>query len=196
MNRYLKNFLKSILTFIRIDRYVYILKFIELQFFESGIVVRPKIDFKIVQALESDMDFIKSRLPEDWSQRIEYSKENNCEFYVAKGAKIYGFTTVNYDAIEMANGYIVRKLSDNQAYSFLSFVFPEYRGNRVFQKLKLDVCRMLLQRGIKDIFAFIDVANAASIKAQTNAGFEPRKMVYALILQGRPLKTFERKLRK
>jgi hypothetical protein len=203
----MKNLLKKITLFLGIDRVfrMYIEKCIELKFFDRGVTVQPKIDFEVKMATEKDMDYIKGKMTGKFARRIEYSQERNCEFFVAKGQNIYGFLAVNYDVIEMLNGFIVRKLASDQAYFFLGFVFPEYRGKKVIKKLTLDVCNVLNQKGIKDIFTFIDIHNVA-IRRQTNPDiiklrhylssvvFVSQNIVFILFIFGRPVKSFIKKL--
>jgi hypothetical protein len=85
-------------------------------------------------------------------------------------------------------------LSKKTAHSFESFVFPEYRGQNIFQKLKQYSCRELLEQGFTEITSYVSWRNKASQKGQLNVGFVPRSSFILLNIFGKDFHLFKKSI--
>lgn len=136
------------------------------------------IEFNTCEADEDDISFIKDSLSgEGYAKSIDLALNDGCRVYVAKTERVIGFTVINPGFITLMNGCILRMLEPGQAYSFLSYVYPDYRGKKVFQRLKRDVYELLFSQGVETVFSIVDQDNIASIKAQKHLGVDVRAFI-------------------
>ena len=105
---------------------------------------------------------------------------------MAKKEDILGFSLVNREFISITDGVIMKTLELGEAYSHYSYVFPRYRGNKVFQRIKRYVYQEEFKKGAESILSVVDITNKPSIRAQLHLGVKIKRFVW--IVHGMELK--------
>lgn len=144
--------------------------------------IKSDLEFQIVRASPEELAFLKTKVPKYISEKIDLGISRDCIFNIAKGKEIYGFCSMERD------------LNKKTAHSLGSFVFPEYRGQNIFQKLKQHSCRELLEQGFTEVTSHVSWSNKASQKGQINVGFVPRYSFIILNVLGRDFWLFKKSI--
>ena len=144
--------------------------------------ISSDLEFQIVRASPEELAFLKTKVPKNISDKIDLGISKDCIFNIAKGKEIYGFCSMCCD------------FSKKTAHSLGSFVFPEYRGQNVFQNLKQYSCSELFGRGFTEVTSHVSWSNKASQKGQLNVGFVPRSSFIILNLLGHDFWLFKKSI--
>jgi len=90
--------------------------------------------------------------------------------YIAnREGRIAGYLWVNHCIVELKGMYLA-KLPAGQAFTHAAFVFPEFRGQRIYQQLRNAVCDELHKSGLSMVACLVDKANHRSIKILRQEG--------------------------
>ena len=90
-------------------------------------------------------------------------------FVALSEGRIAGHTWINLKNIDLV-GHIVAQLPPGGAYSYNSFVFPEFRGKRVFQSMKHLVYTEMKQKNCTFAANLVGQDNAPAIAASKRFG--------------------------
>ena len=98
---------------------------------------------------------------------------STCYVALADGA-IAGYSWVNREIIDIP-GLLTMKLPEEGAYNYNSFVFPEYRGCKVFQCLIARVAADMKTEGKAFVANTVNADNAPSVAARQHTGTKFRR---------------------
>lgn len=140
--------------------------------------VEPEIVFKTVSAGGGDLDFIKESLKDTtYPGVIDYALKRGLTVYCARSREVLGFLVGNPDYISI-EGALVKYLNPDEAYIYGVFVYPKYRGKKVFQGMLSDVYRKLFDGGVRRVYSLVEKGNVESIKAQEKIGARREPVVW------------------
>jgi hypothetical protein len=149
--------------------------------------VKAAVDFTVEEATETDIKNLGERLQgTGYPKGLELAVKYGSTVYLAKAADILGFSLINRKVASIADGVALRRLTPGEAYSHYSYIFPEYRGKKVFQKLKRDIYAREFGMGAEKIISIVDETNTPSIKAQEHLNAQARR--FAWIVDDRQLR--------
>ena len=132
--------------------------------------VESRIDVRIAEAAEDDVEELAALLDANGQRHLRRAVQLGGRCFVARcGGRIAGCSWVNAHVIDLV-GMTVARLPDDVAYTYNSCVFPEFRGNRVFQCLTRAVYTDVKEKGGRFVCNLVDRRNAASIAARTRLG--------------------------
>ena len=145
------------------------------------------IELEINLATEEDLEaIIKRRGPKIQKEFDQAIKFGGFCYVALSDGNIAGHSWVNPDLIDLL-GMKVAKLPDGGSYNYMSYVFPEYRGKKVFQNM----IRAVYTRMKKERCAFtanlVDKSNAASISARRRFGVTFQNAQFLKIPGFRPI---------
>ena len=141
--------------------------------------VESLLDFRVEEVSEDDLRaIIKNLEGTGYPESIARALRDGSVMYVAKNKEPLGFTMLNREFITITNGVILQTLKPGEAYSYLSYVFPQHRGKKVFQKLKQVKYQKEFSKGTKRIYSVVEIDNKASIKAQEHLGVTKKQFVW------------------
>lgn len=129
-------------------------------------------DVRVSQAHTDEI----ARLIRDGDDALRASFERalaiDSECWLAKiDGVIAGYTWINCRVFDVV-GLPVRLLPPGVAYHYQSYVFPQFRGRKVFQSMIAVVYDWLRKDGWEIAANFVDTRNAASIRARQKFGTE------------------------
>lgn len=134
--------------------------------------VRAKIPLSITKASDEDIQFILKRMNIREQKYARYSLKQRNTCYIAKHeGRIAGFSWVSKEGIHLHHRMIL-SFSGSKAYTHHSYVFPEFRRKKVFQKLTQVICRNLKKEGYVKVCNLIFPGNTPSIKARIRLGYK------------------------
>lgn len=157
------------------------ISFHKLYYFEEDLrkpieSIKSPIPIEINKATKEDIDEI-SKTEEDIDK---YLKENSI-CYVAKNEdKIAGYAWINTDKILM-NGVKIGHTAEKCVFSFGGFVFPKFRGKKVFKSLIATYYKEMKDRGYEFVGNLANVDNIPAVKARESFGAR-KKQVYVILL--------------
>jgi len=132
--------------------------------------VDSPIALQIRKASDEDLNAVIDRLGAKTRKNFEGAKAIGSTCYIAVNeGKIAGYTWVNREFIDLV-GNIAAKLPKGGSYNYNSYVFPEYRGKRVFQSMIQLVYMTMKQEGCMFTANLVDKANAPSVAARKRFG--------------------------
>jgi len=172
--RWFKDFLK--IFGIRLHRMYYFEQDLRkpVGFVESPIPINVK------KTSKEDTDELLKLLNIGEKKRFEECLKENYICYIAKNEeKIAGYGWINTEDIFFNRS--IGTIAKNGAYSFDNFVFPEFRGKKVFQKIITAYCEDLHNRGYEFVCNLTEVSNIPAVKARENLSTK-KKLVFIILL--------------
>lgn len=136
--------------------------------------VGPPPGLEIRPTPPEDLESLQSKLSQtqaDWC-RIALGHGSRC-FTALDGQEIAGFSWLNTQFIYMLRSR-VRALPPEGAYTYSSWVRPEYRGQKIFQCLTEAVYSELRKEGFEFCCNLVDRHNAPSVAARRRLGAQFR----------------------
>lgn len=141
--------------------------------------IKPLIDFQVTEVTEEDIKTLKNKLVgTGYPAGLDRAIQDGSIIYVAKNQGLLGFTLLNKEFITITDGVILKTLQPGEAYSHYSYVFPEHRGKKVFQRLKQVKYQREFNNGIQRIYSVTEISNKASMKAQEHLGVTKKQFVW------------------
>jgi hypothetical protein len=132
--------------------------------------IKPPIELEIGIASSDDLRCIEDRIHGEYKKVFQDGVRMGNTCFVAKTrGQIAGFSWVSFQAVPLVFGAVAQYPRDT-AHSYHSLVFPEFRGNKVFQCLAREVYIYLKSQGYRYACNLITRKNAASIRARLNVG--------------------------
>jgi len=124
------------------------------------------------------------------SCRIATAQRSQC-FVAVEGEEIAGYSWLNTDDIYLLS-WKIRALPLQGGYTYNSFVRPEFRGQKIFQRLTEAVYSELEQEGFQFCCNLVDRDNAPSVAARRRLGaqFHAAPILKVPGLNPRPLLRF------
>lgn len=132
--------------------------------------VDPPPGLEIQPTRPRDVELLLSKLSQaqaDWC-RIAAGLESRC-FVALDGQEIAGFSWFNTQYIYMLRSR-VHALPPEGAYTYNSWVRPEYRGQKIFQCLTRTVYSELKKESFEFCCNLVDRSNAPSVAARRRLG--------------------------
>jgi hypothetical protein len=143
--------------------------------------------FNVEIATDADLIALKDKLKgTGYPEGIDLAMRDGSTVYLAKAHDILGFSLINRSLVSVTDGVILRRLKPNEVYSHYSYTLPEFRGKKVFQKLKREIYNREFSRGVEKVISIVDVTNTPSIKAQEHLNPQRRRFVW--IVDGKQLR--------
>ncbi len=163
-------------------------RFYELYYVEKNLSddiekIALSIDLDIRKATDEDLNRIPRYLNNKDRENFEYNIAIKSTCYVAAHKdRIAGYSWASRRFIYI-DGMILSKLPSGGSYNTDSYVFPEFRGNKIFQKLISAVYIEMKKSGCSFTSNIVATNNAPSIAARKRFGvtFQP---TYILRLPG------------
>lgn len=144
----------------------YNLYYVEKKLLTNTESVEPSVELKIRNANAKDLSYIIKLLGNSIRKEFEYAMAIGSTCYVAlHDGKVAGYSWVNCRIIYL-NGMHVVTLPDNGSYNTNSYVFPECRGQKVFQSLISRIYSDMKKEGCTFTANLVDKSNAPSIAAR------------------------------
>jgi len=127
--------------------------------------VIPSLPTEVRLATVEDLDSIIYRIGEETRREFDHNTVIGSVCYVAfHEDTVSGYIWVNRQIIDLVGMYVA-KLPARHAFTHNAFVFPEYRGKRIYQYLRQTVCREMQKSDCLSIACLVDKANARPIRA-------------------------------
>jgi len=142
-------------------------------------VVTSPLALDIRKAVERELRDVALLQGGDTLSRFEFAVATGSSCYIAwVDGEPAGYSWTN-NRVMMMDRHRAADVPPCGSFHFNSFVFPQFRGNKIFQCLIYHVYMDLKAQGCKFAGNFVDRENTASIKARQNFGalFQPAKMV-------------------
>lgn len=132
--------------------------------------VAASIELTIRQAGKEDLAAIVDRLGPKIRDNFKSASAigSTCLVALSEG-RIAGYTWINLKNIDLV-GHIVAQLPPGGAYNYNSFVFPEFRGKRVFQSMIYLVYTEMKEKNCRFTANLVGQDNAPSIAARQRFG--------------------------
>ena len=136
--------------------------------------IEPPPEIRIRRASPVELETLLQALPESQAGLGRTARANGGDVWIAwQGSKVAGYTWVNRQAMYLLQWRLL-DLPAGGAFTFNSFVFPGYRGRRIFQCLSEHVYRDLKSSGFSFCCNLVDRNNAGSIGARAKFGVDYR----------------------
>jgi len=134
--------------------------------------VVPTISIEVRRATTEELDRIVRRIGGGARGGFDHNIAINSTCYIAiHEGTVTGFLWVNRQVADLV-GMHVAKLPAGHSFSHNAFIFPEYRGNKIYQYLRQAVCNELYESGCVSIACFVDKANTQPINVLKREGME------------------------
>ncbi len=132
--------------------------------------VEPSPGLGIRLATPRDLELLQSELSEDQASscRIAAAQQSRC-FTAFAGEDIAGYSWFNTRMIYMLR-WKVQALPPEGAYTYNSYVRPEFRGQKIFQRLTEAVYSELEKEGFEFCCNLVDRNNTPSVAARRRLG--------------------------
>ncbi len=137
------------------------------------------IDLEVHEASPGEIDHIvRSSLSRERPGLLWARQQGQRCFVAIHLGQIAGYTWVDPDNVELwRKKFILKRLAADEVYSYLSLVYPQFRGQRIFQKLKLKVYQKMREEGCRIAYSLIYKKNMPSAIAQMRVGARPIKRI-------------------
>ena len=140
--------------------------------------VMPAPEVRVDLAREVEIENLLRRLPPEQSRYCLTAREVGSECWIAwHGEEIAGYSWVNRQQVNLLGWYLF-ELPESGAYTYNSYVWPEYRGRKIFQLLTEAVYKHMQAEGFAFCGNLVDRSNAASIGA---------RRIFGLVYQPAPV---------
>lgn len=117
-------------------------------------------------ASQEELDQLIRRLPSEQVQACRTAREIGSQCWIAwQHDRAVGYSWLDRKAVNLL-GWPLFDLPETGAYTYNSFVWPEHRGGRIFQRLTEVIYRQLQADGVSFSCNLVDRSNAASIGAR------------------------------
>ncbi len=132
--------------------------------------VEPPAGLVIRRATSGDRELLESNLTpaQAKSCRIAAAQQSRC-IVAMNGQEIAGYSWLNTRDIYLLS-WRLQKLPPDGGYTYNSFVRPEYRGQKIFQRLTGAVYSELAREGFQFCCNLVDRNNAPSVAARRRLG--------------------------
>ena len=132
--------------------------------------VEPPSDLVIREATAGDLELLSAALEPAQAEscRIAAAQRSRC-FIALHGREIAGYSWLNTNDVFLLS-WKVETLPPQGAYTYNSFVRPEFRGQKIFQCLTEAVYSKLEQEGFQFCCNLVDKNNKPSIAARQRLG--------------------------
>lgn len=141
--------------------------------------VTSPLDMEIRLASEREIREVALLQGDDTLSRFEFALNTGSFCYIAwVGGEPAGYSWAN-KLVMMVDRNKAADVPPGGAFHFNSFVFPRFRGNKIFQCLIYNIYKDLKSQGCKFAGNFVDRENIASIRARQHFGvfFQPARMI-------------------
>lgn len=137
------------------------------------------IDLRVHEASPDEVDHMVSSSLESERPGLLWARQQGQRCFVAvHRGQIAGYTWIDRDNVELwRNKLVLKRLATDEVYSYLSLVYPQFRGQRIFQKLKLKVYQKMREEGYQIAYSLIYKKNIPSAIAQIRVGGRPIKRI-------------------
>ena len=142
-------------------------------------VVKSPLDLDIRKAEDTEIKHMALLQGGDTLSRFEFAVNTGSSCYIAWAeGQPAGYSWTN-NRVMMVDRQKAADVPPNGSFHFNSFVFPQFRGNKIFQCLIYHVYMDLKSQGRSFAGNFVDRENIASIKARQHFGvvFQPVQIV-------------------
>lgn len=149
--------------------------------------IQAPINVEISCANAEDLEQIKRLISPGQVRMIQSYTDFGDTCLVAKcDGEIAGYSWWNRSEIRYG-AYTLVRLPENMGYTFGSFVFPEFRGKKIFQCLTCAVYSSLKAQGCEFCCNLVDQANGPSVGARRNLGatFQPVRILKLPLIRPR-----------
>jgi ribosomal protein S18 acetylase RimI-like enzyme len=164
----LRRFLSDFLA--RLGIHFYDMYYGEIDLGRPLVEVEPSLEFEIGKASREDLPEILQVLNPERKRSFQHSIDIGSSCIVARyRGRIAGYSWCQQRVIDLA-GLTVRELPAKVGYTYNSFVLPEFRGKKLFQRLTLAVYRDFREQGFSFVGNLVDRANTPSIAARQRLG--------------------------
>lgn len=129
------------------------------------IIVTPP-GVRVGRASQMELDQLIRRTPSEQDEPCRKAREIGSECWIAwHHDRVAGYSWVDRKEVNLL-GWRLFELPDSGAYTYNSFVWPEHRGRRIFQRLTEVIYRQLQAEGFSFSCNLVDRSNVASIGAR------------------------------
>lgn len=175
----LTNWLKGIFKVFGIQ--VQQLYYFEKDLIDAIIPVTPSLPLDIRKAGKEDINTLLNLVSKDSRQRIKRYQKYSSVCYIAwYKDQFAGYTWLNTKRI-LLNGYNIGSLGPGGAFAFGGYVFPEFRGKKVFTALIATYYSEMREQGYKFVGNITSVHNRPAIRARERFSAK-RKRIYIMLL--------------
>lgn len=175
----LPNWIKRIFKVFGIQ--VHQLYYFEKDLLESIISITPSYPMDIRKAGMEDIKTLLNIVSKDSRQRIKRYQKYSSVCYIAwYKDQIAGYTWLNTKLV-LLNGYSMGVLGPGGAFAFGSYVFPKFRGKKVFTALIAAYYSEMRQQGYKFEGNMTSIYNLPAIRARERFSAK-RKRIYIILL--------------
>lgn len=146
--------------------------------------VRTGLPFDVTLAARADVDELLPLLPAAQQQACQASARFGSVCFLARhDGRIAGYSWYHPTLLSVRH-LPIETLPPNVGYTFASYVLPEFRGKKLFQRLTVTVWDHARHEGRRFVCNLVERTNAASIAARRrlNVEFQP---VHIRALPGR-----------
>lgn len=141
--------------------------------------VRTGVPFDVALATQSDLDELLPLLPAAQQQACRSSIRFDSQCFLARhDGRIAGYSWYHPTLLSVLH-LPIETLPPNIAYTFASYVLPEFRGKKLFQRLTVAVYDHARQEGRDFVCNLVERTNAASIAARQrlSVNFQPVRIL-------------------
>ena len=141
--------------------------------------IRPGLPFDVAMASRADLDELLPRLPPAQQQACRSSMGFDSQCFLARhDGRIAGYSWYHPTLLSIVH-LPMETLPPTIAYTSASYVLPEFRGKKLFQRLTLAVYEHARQEGRGFVCNLVERSNAASIAARQRLSveFQPVRIV-------------------
>jgi ribosomal protein S18 acetylase RimI-like enzyme len=154
----------------RLGVHYYSLYYGEKDLTEPTPEVEPGVDIRIAETAAEDIDELERMRGGDARDLLRESIKIGSRCFVARcGDEPAGYSWVNDDVIDLL-GMTLARLPEHVAFTYNSYVFPKFRGKKVFQCLTRAVYDDARRKGRRFVGNLVDRANAPSVAARRRLG--------------------------
>jgi GNAT superfamily N-acetyltransferase len=98
---------------------------------------------------------------------------------------VMGYTWLAFKDLWVSEARLFLLLSDDEATTYDAFVFPQYRGRKLYTRIESAALAEAGMRGRKRAFTFVESYNTNSLKTQFRLGKTQVMSVYSIHLMDR-----------
>jgi ribosomal protein S18 acetylase RimI-like enzyme len=170
----LREFIKKILKIFNIY-------FAQLFYFEvnldklnKDIEVAGNISIKEVN--QTELLILEGLVDESYKSKIRFSRSIKSRYFFAyDNDKIIGFIFLNEKYIVFER-WKIKRLSQGGSFIYCGYIFPEYRGKKIFEKLVFEVYKKARKEKKRFCCCFVSIYNKAAIKCQEKFSYNKIKV--------------------
>jgi len=170
----MKKLIQKILKKLKIELFrVY---FYERDLHKEVQTVKADVELDIRPTCQQDLEILLNITEEPFKSRLKnYNLDKFHGLIAWHNNKIAGYTWFRDDYLYILK-YKIKKLPPNSVMGFDSYVFPEYRGKKVFSQIISEAYGFLKNKGYHKTYGFISLDNTASIKGREKFQMNKKKL--------------------